>query len=500
MPTMLKNPPNAEILMQSMRSMGYTFESAVADIIDNSISANATNIEIEFPSDPSHIYVAIIDDGDGMTKSELIKAMKYGSTNVNDKRDEKDLGRFGLGLKSASLSQCRRLTVISKKNKEYNAFSWDLDTVTMTNDWSLLEYESTEIENLIGFNKLKTLESGTVVLWEDFDYIYKMSKGNVYHELSKKLDESEKNISLIFHRFMTKSRNKVKILLNGRELIPLDPFLESHKKTTEKKEDLISQEDKDGITRHIVIKPYILPYQKDLSENDIKKLGGQTRLNREQGFYIYRNDRLIIWGTWFKMAPKNELSKYARIKIDIPNTLDDIWSIDIKKQRAILPPVIENQLIKKVEDSLEVSKTKVNHKATVKDDNRNRLWHISKTREDKVLFKINRNSPIIENIKQQVSESAFANIEDLINYIEKTIPYQDMYIAVANNNVDSKISTEEKAILINKAKLFVEQLLMVSNNSTKEEIIENVLKIQPFSEYEFIKEALKGEKYNDISR
>ena len=117
MPTMLKNPPNAEILMQSMRSMGYTFESAVADIIDNSISANATNIEIEFPSDPSHIYIAIIDDGDGMTKSELIKAMKYGSTNVNDKRDEKDLGRFGLGLKSASLSQCRRLTVISKKNK-----------------------------------------------------------------------------------------------------------------------------------------------------------------------------------------------------------------------------------------------------------------------------------------------------------------------------------------------------------------------------------------------
>lgn len=495
MSKLVKNPPVAEVLMESMRSMGYTFESAISDVIDNSISAEANSIDIDFPSNPLDIYIAIIDNGHGMDSEELVKAMKYGSSNVNETRAEKDLGRFGLGMKSASLSQCRKLTVISKKNGKYCACSWDLDIVIETKEWTLIEYNQEEIKKIKCFERLESFESGTIVIWQNFDYIYKISKGNVYHEISKKLDDTEKYISLIFHRFMARTKNKVNISINERIIEPLEPFLENHKKTTEKKEDMISQEDKDGIKRIIKIKPYILPFQKDLTDTDIKKLGGQTRLNREQGFYVYRNDRLIIWGTWFKMAPKTELSKYARIKIDIPNTLDDIWSIDIKKQKAFLPPAIENQLIKKVEDSLITSKTKVVHKATIKDDNKNRLWHIFKTRDGKVLFRINKNSPVLEHIYSQVSQEVHSYLDDIFEYIEKTIPYQDMYIAVANNTIENTISDEEKQLLINKAISFIDTLYILSNGSkTKEEIIDEVLKMQPFSEYDFIKNKIKGEK------
>lgn len=112
----VRNIPKADHLIGSMRSMGYTFESAIADIIDNSISANCQNVFLFFPTDPLHCYVSILDDGDGMSKEELLEAMRYGSTSSESVRSENDLGRFGLGLKAASLSQCRKLTVVSKKD------------------------------------------------------------------------------------------------------------------------------------------------------------------------------------------------------------------------------------------------------------------------------------------------------------------------------------------------------------------------------------------------
>lgn len=125
----VRNIPKADHLMGSMRSMGYTFESAIADIIDNSISANCQNVHIFFPADPIHCYVSILDDGDGMSKDELLEAMRYGSTSSESVRSENDLGRFGLGLKAASLSQCRKLTVVSKKDNVLSAYRWDYDFI-----------------------------------------------------------------------------------------------------------------------------------------------------------------------------------------------------------------------------------------------------------------------------------------------------------------------------------------------------------------------------------
>lgn len=191
-----ENKPQAAVLMNSMRSMGYTFESAVADVIDNSVSAHASEVIIRFPVDPSECFVAICDNGDGMSESELFDAMKYGSEQKADNRMADDLGRFGLGLKSASLSQGRRLSVASKKDGCISAYIWDMDVVIKNRSWDMIECSAEQIKSLKCISYLDDKDSGTVVIWEDFDVIRKNS-GDVYAELSTLAESVSEYLSLI---------------------------------------------------------------------------------------------------------------------------------------------------------------------------------------------------------------------------------------------------------------------------------------------------------------
>ena len=232
MDNLKKNKPTADVLMISMRAMGYSFESAIADIVDNSVSADAKNIYLKFPSSPmEEFFVAICDDGWGMTKDELFDAMKYGSEQKKGKRADNDLGRFGLGLKAASLSQCRKLTVASKKDNIISAYIWDLDIVEKEKDWYVIECSDDQIENIKEISWLKEKETGTIVVWENFDLIEK-SSGNVYSELNNYKTSTSEYLSLIFHRFLNRTgANKLSMTVNNYELKGLDPFLENHNKT-----------------------------------------------------------------------------------------------------------------------------------------------------------------------------------------------------------------------------------------------------------------------------
>ena len=216
MDNLKKNKPTADVLMISMRAMGYSFESAIADIVDNSVSALAKNVQLKFPMDPlADLYVAICDDGWGMTKDELFDAMKYGSEQKKGKRADNDLGRFGLGLKAASLSQCRKLTVASKKDDQISAYIWDLDVVEKEKDWYVIECTDVQIESIKEISWLKENETGTVVVWENFDFIQK-SAGNVYTALNKYKEITADYLSLIFHRFLNKSgTNKLTMKVNN---------------------------------------------------------------------------------------------------------------------------------------------------------------------------------------------------------------------------------------------------------------------------------------------
>lgn len=493
MSNLRENKPTADILMVSMRAMGYSFESAIADIIDNSISACAHEIYLKFPIDPMDCYVAICDNGCGMNKDELFDAMKYGSEQKRGQRAADDLGRFGLGLKAASLSQCRRLTVASKKDGMISAYIWDLDVISEKRDWYVIECSAESISEIRQISWLDNVDSGTIVVWENFDLIEK-SSGNVYAELNRYQESTADYLSLIFHRYLNKtSSNKLSIKVNNYELKGFDPFLENHPKTNVRRRIEIPVEDSEGIERIVSVQPFVLPFQKDLSSEDKKLSGGLENYRSKQGFYVYRNERLIVWGTWFGRH-RDELTKYARIRVDIPNTLDDIWGIDIKKQNAKIPAVIKNRLTRAVDEAMDIAvkAQKFRGRVDKNDDKIDYIWLPIKTREEQHSYLINRESKIFDLIRDKVDDETWARIDMVLEEIENSLPYQQIYIDKSQNKIDDTVDDERIAEIETKARMLVTMALSMGENS-KEVIVSNLFASEPFNNYPQLKEKLLEE-------
>lgn len=450
---LIENIPSPDILMNSMRSMGYSFGSALADIIDNSISAKCSNVWINFPiSNMEDSYLSILDDGIGMNSNELLNAMKYGSSHSN--YGANDLGRFGLGLKSASLSQCRCLTVISKKDGEINALRWDLDEVIKTKQWNCIELDEKSINECESIDLLLKLNSGTLVIWTKFDLLEKKSDGYVNDYLSQEVEDAEKLITLVFHRFLNKKTNGLNIYINNRKLIGLDPFLEcsSNPKNDLKKPSEMEFPLDNGSKAIINIQACILPHMNDLTDKDIESLGGLDFMKDNQGFYVYRNQRLIVYGTWFRLSIKNlspELLRYGRVKVDIPNSLDDLWEIDIKKQNANIPKSILNILKKSVRDVCRGSESKSSKRAKLNyDGDPNKIWAKNKEREGKDTFYINPRSNFISKFLEEFDDKEQKKIIRLLNVVSSCIPFDDIYTSVCNKKNPNEINDNQRMDII----------------------------------------------------
>ncbi len=493
MNNLCENKPTADVLMISMRAMGYSFESAIADIVDNSVSADAKNIWLSFPNDPMDCYIAICDDGYGMDKDELFDAMKYGSEKKREGRSSNDLGRFGLGLKSASLSQCRRLTVASKKDGNISAYIWDLDIITEKQDWYMVDCSPEQIKQIKRIDWLNNIDSGTVVVWEEFDFI-KKSSGNVYSELSKLQESTSNYLSLIFHRYINRpSATKIAIKINNYELQGVDPFLENHPKTNVRRKIEIPVEDSNGIERIVSVQPYVLPFQKDLSADDKKLSGGIENYRSKQGFYVYRNERLIVWGTWFGRH-KDELTKYARIRVDIPNTLDDIWGIDIKKQNATIPASIKVRLTKAVDEAMDIAVKAQTYRGRVAkvDEEIDYIWDRIKGRGEQYSYKINRNSRIFELIKDKVDDATWAYIDMVLEEIEQSLPFQQIYIDKSQNKIDEEFGEEQVIEIKNKAEMLI-AMAQATGNTNIIQVIETLFSSEPFCKCPEVKKQLLEE-------
>ncbi len=420
--------PNAAMLMESMRSIGYSFETAVADIIDNSIFAKAKNIRIVHNVFTKEPYLLIMDDGVGMSIKDLESAMVYGARNPNDKRDENDLGRFGLGLKSASLSQCRELIVISKCANELSILSWDLDYVINNQEWAVKEYSLDEVKHLSikEIDLLNERESGTIVLWRNFDR-FENQKEKFENEFLKKIEVVEKHLSLVFHRFIARRKGKVNIFINNNEILPTDPFLTSNLATQKKPTQSLSVDNK-----KVTVVPYVLPHINKISRSELSMLGGKDTLRATQGYYIYRNKRLIIWGKWFGQYPKNELQKLVRIRVDIPNSLDYLWEIDVKKSTAVLPFILKRALGLTINKALLDGKNVFHYRGRKKNVNSKVefVWDRIEDR-NKISYKINKSHPLISNIIDSFGSKR--KIYDFLELLEDYIPIQQIY----NDNADS---------------------------------------------------------------
>ena len=298
-------PPFAPVLMESTRAMGYSLEAAVADIIDNSIAAKADTVKIQFSPYTAVPYVSILDNGLGMTEQEINDAMRYGSQSSLNERDSNDLGRFGLGLKTASLSQCRRLTVITKQAGETHARRWDLDEIYKNGSWSLICLDENDLKNIPQYQEqLQSLEQGTIVIWENLD---RMLRGTATPDklMNKQLGYVRDHLSLVFHRYLSGESGIIKLHLtiNDLEVKPKDPFLIGR--------STVFQDDErfniEGFP--VYVSAFMLPHVSALTKKEKAYLGGTEGLTKDQGFYIYRNKRLLVWGTWFRMHRKDELSK-----------------------------------------------------------------------------------------------------------------------------------------------------------------------------------------------
>lgn len=489
----LENIPKADMLMGSMRSMGYSFESAVADVIDNSISTNCSVVKVLFPTNPlQKSCVGILDDGEGMDDEVLFEAMRYGSSANEEVRSETDLGRFGLGMKSASLSQCRVLTVVSIKDSQLSAYTWDYNYIRDRKEWVVKKHNDDEIKCFPYIEQLLEYSNGTLVLWRDFDVLSKSSDGQVYETLNNLKNVVAEYIALIYHRYLSlPAKSKITMYVNNHKIKAQDPFLESNPKTTTKKERTIAINDTFGIERQIRIKPFILPYSTDLSENDKKLIGGIENLRSKQGFYVYRNNRLIIWGTWFGMKPRAELTKNARIRVDIPNTLDDIWSIDIKKQSATIPKRIQNQLKNTVTDALEISVRKQTHRGRRNkiDDKIDYIWDRMEGRDQNYYYQINRESKLYRFVKEKLSEEDFSYFEMFVGEIEKNIPIQQMYIDKSNESIEIEEADDRLDDVYQLGVTLIESIRKISDKDVCE-IVEDLMKSEPFCNYSEIKEKL----------
>ena len=476
--------------MGSMRSMGYTFESAIADIIDNSISADCREIHLQFPKDALHCFVSILDDGYGMSPNELFSAMRYGSSANEEERLITDLGRFGLGLKAASLSQCRLLTVVSKRDGIVSGYSWDYSYILEHKDWFVIELSEREINKVPSVQQLLLQNNGTLVVWEYFDVIEKSSNGQIYATLCDYKDKIIKHLGLVFHRYIdSPKKERVTMYLNNHKISALDPFLENNPKTTRKKEIDIAINDSNNIECHVKVQPFVLPFFKDLSSSDKDKLGGIESLRTKQGYYVYRNKRLIIWGTWFGLK-RNELTKNARIRVDIPNTLDDIWNIDIKKQSATIPKFIQNQLKRKVEEVMDISVRQQTHRGRTNkvDDKIDYLWNRIENRDKHYFYEINKDSNLFNFVKSKISDEEYSYVEMLIDEIERTIPIQQIYTDQSSNLIVNKDEKNRKDEVFQKAVLMIDY--GVEFGRSVKEIIDNTFSSEPFCDFPDLKESL----------
>ncbi|MBN3489920.1 ATP-binding protein [Acholeplasma equirhinis] len=475
----IENLPNAATLISSMRHIGYDFETAIADIIDNSISANAKKVDLFYPVNKNEkLYLTIIDDGNGMNKAELIEAMRFGSIKEQERKPD-DLGRFGLGLKTASLSQCKKMTVVSKSNDGINGYTWDLDVIIKSKKWDLQELEIDEILRLPNLSKYLDLVSFTYVYWDNFDTLEKditIFEQDIHDVFTKKIASLDKHLSLVFHRYLEEN---LEISINKRSITPVDPFLKSHPKTIMKDEVLIQTATSSGEKEIVKMQAFVLPYHKYLMEKDYEKLGGKDEID-SQGFYIYRNRRLMIHGTWFRIKPKAELSRNARIRVDIPNTLDDIWSIDIKKQQAVIPGKLLNSLKKEISEAIEKSKRIYEYKGTV-ETKKGSVWNKrANLRDDQAFYEIDRNSPILKKYIDRMDERFIQELDKIFSIIELSIPYNDIYNSVANKKEINQANDNDLDLIISQAYQWALELKGTTKDSIHQ-VIDEICSYEPFA-------------------
>jgi hypothetical protein len=416
-------PPRADAMIHSMRAFGYDLGMAVADLIDNSLFAGASEVKVSYSWNKGNPWVMIIDNGKGMSDKRLFEAMRLGSKSPLEDRDPKDLGRFGLGLKTASFSQCKLFSVLTKTaNGITSSRFWDLDRVQKSQSWDLGKKPGADAIALLA--KLTDQKCGTAILWQKLDRVVDHESNGAHNpedSFNKKFVSVKTYLDTVFHRYLESKHKKISIKVGIAKCEPWDPYLTKNKFTyimsSEKYED-----------SRVEIMPYVLPHISKRSEDESLAGGGIKGWNAQQGFYIYRNNRMIVSGGYLSFDLKaEEHFKLARISIAITNDMDHEWSIDVRKAVATPPDRLRGDLLRIArvcrQKASEVYRARAGRSGSRSPrEGANDVW-LKKISGDKIVYKLNRNNKVLTKIFEEINCKK-TWITKLFHVIETTVPHR----------------------------------------------------------------------------
>lgn len=424
--------PSASALMQSLRGIGYSPETAVADLIDNSIAAGATVVDVDIDWNDGDPLLAILDNGRGLDPAELVNAMCFGGAGPLADRSESDLGRFGLGLKTASLSQCRRMTVASRRNGHTVALAWDIDEVASRKRWDAIVPDKPLRSPLT--DRLEERPNGTLVLWERMDAIGGLS-GLDKETFFLRIQDIRAHAAMVFHRFLGGDARRLAITVNSRPVRPWNPFLPMHSATITMHSERL---------RHagtaIVVTPHVLPHRDRFANDaDYEAAGGPGGWGERQGFYVYRGRRLVVAGGWLGLGgtrawTREESSRLARIAVDLPLGVDAEWRIDVRKSLARPPGALRAQLTaigaacrEKARGVFAWRGNRSRQKTATNDDAS--MW-IADRHGSRLIYRISRTHPAVRTVADRLGGDANL-LDSLLALIERSVPVERIWLDVS---------------------------------------------------------------------
>ncbi|WP_261986060.1 ATP-binding protein [Microbispora sp. CSR-4] len=476
--------PQAEDLIESLRAFGYDLPTALADLVDNSITAGARSVRILYCSDPGAAWVAVLDDGRGMSETELRAAMRF-ARNPNHARQPGDLGRFGLGLKTASLSHARRLTVLSRDvNSNLSTRTWDIDHVAERRQWRVireLDDDAAVIAHQVGFTS-----RGTLVLWRKLDRI------DDGPGLARRVNEAGRELSLLFHRFLEKG--KLALFVGSRQLTPMDPYLKRHSATQDRG---IEELEHDG--HRIRVNPVVLPHPSRLSRSEAAIASGPGGMQDRQGFYVYRGDRLVVAGGWLGLSGmhKSQTTRLARLAVDIPPGADLAWEVDVRKSSVRPPSVLETRIAEIARDVRARSERVFAYRGAPTSRSRTRdtihpVWQQVR-RLGVSEYVVNREHPLVAAALASSNGSA---VEGLLHMIESTLPVESISQELVSSLQSPETPRPESPDIEEIVATFRSMLTgLPEDPEARAVLLEALAKAEPFSKYPgLIQEVIQSEE------
>ncbi|MDW2885766.1 ATP-binding protein [Exiguobacterium artemiae] len=456
--------PSAAPVIQALRSIGYNSQTAIADLIDNSIDAKANKISIDFSYNEGNGSIKITDDGIGMTEKELQIAMTIGSKDPRDKREREELGRFGMGLKTAAFFLGKRLTVISKKNSKLSVRCWDLDYVSQENEWLLYKSLPSDIE--LDANEIQG-DNGTIIFIDKLDRFCGYRTNNIVKSSSffNKINRIQKYLELVFHLLLT----DIQLNINDNQLLPWSPFLEENPRCYEGEVQYLQLNGK-----KIIVTPYVLPHPSTFNRKDYKKAAGIKGWRDQQGFYIYRENRLVSYGDWFGLFSKDAISELVRIKIEFTNESDEEWKLDIKKSTVNIPEDIKEALgaiakyYRQLSHEIMLYKTRASRTGDKVKGSLN-TWELES--DDNISnYIINRNHPVLIHILKQLDSNIKRQLNLYIKLIELGSPNNLLKTESMVKQENQKIDENQKKTIVDYAEIIVNSGIKISLDQISESI------------------------------